>query len=121
MNKFNKIDDLLSIVVKASDSKKARDILVLNLKNTSFVDYFVIMSADNNRQIEAIIQSIEENVNKNGFNIKNVEGEKGSSWYLIDIGDVIVHIFTEEARNFYKLEKLWSFAPTVDVDQLLKS
>lgn len=108
--------ELLEYVVKAADDKLAQEILALDMKEVSLLaDYFVIMHANNNRQLDAIVQSILEAAEKNQQPVKRVEGKDQGKWILIDLGDVIIHLFNEEEREFYKLERLWSDAEQVDV------
>lgn len=110
--------ELLSVVVKAGDGKRAEDIVALDMQGISLLaDYFVIMSANTERQVEAIVQAISEQVEEAGFDVQHIEGQKGSTWYLIDLGDVVIHVFKQEDRDFYNLEKLWSAAPRVDVSE----
>ena len=108
--------ELLEYVVKSADDKLAQEILALDMKEVSLLaDYFVIMHANNNRQLDAIAQSILEAAEKNQQPVKRVEGKYQGKWILIDLGDVIIHLFNEEEREFYKLERLWSDAEQVDV------
>ena len=108
--------ELLEYVVKSADDKLAQEILALDMKEVSLLaDYFVIMHANNNRQLDAIAQSILEAAEKNQQPVKRVEGKDEGKWILIDLGDVIIHLFNEEEREFYKLERLWSDAEQVDV------
>ncbi|SDJ73426.1 ribosome silencing factor [Alkalibacterium thalassium] len=108
--------ELLEYVVKSADDKLAQEILALDMKEVSLLaDYFVIMHANNNRQLDAIAQSILEAAEKNQQPVKRVEGKDQGKWILIDLGDVIIHLFNEEEREFYKLERLWSDAERVDV------
>lgn len=112
--------NVLEYVVKAADSKQAEDIIALDMKNVSLLaDYFVVLHANNDRQLNAITQSILEEADKNNQNVKRVEGKDGGKWILIDLGDVIVHLFNQEERDFYKIERLWSDAEQVDIREWL--
>ena len=92
--------------MKAADSKHAEDILALDVREISLLaDYFVICSANSERQINAIIDEVLEQEEKNGVEVKRIEGKDGAAWVLIDLGDVIVHVFSNNERAFYNLEK----------------
>lgn len=113
--------ELLELVVRAADSKRAEDIVALDVQNISLLaDYFVIMQAGSERQVKAVTEAIVEKVHEANEDIKSVEGKYGANWILLDLGDVIVHVFKEETRQFYNLEKLWSDAPLVDIEEWVK-
>lgn len=100
--------DKLDIVVKACEDKLAKDINVIDIREKSTIaDYFVVATGGSNLQIKAIHEKIEKDIEEAGFEILGNEGFRDSAWLLLDIGDVIVHIFSEEQREFYSLEKLW--------------
>ncbi|MCL3854890.1 ribosome silencing factor [Lactiplantibacillus plantarum] len=108
--------ELLQLTVEAADDKRADDIVALDVAEVSLMaDYFVILSADSKRQVQAIADNIVDFVRKAGSDVKSVEGRTAGEWVLIDAGDVIVHVFQKDARAHYNLEKLWSDAPIVDV------
>ncbi|MFX0552543.1 ribosome silencing factor [Lactiplantibacillus plantarum] len=110
--------ELLQLTVEAADAKRADDIVALDVAEVSLMaDYFVILSADSKRQVQAIADNIVDFVRKAGSDVKSVEGRTAGEWVLIDAGDVIVHVFQKDARAHYNLEKLWSDAPIVDVAQ----
>ena len=113
--------ELLKVVVEAADSKRAEDIVALDVQGISLLaDYFVIMQANSERQVKAIADIIEEKVEEAGFEVRNVEGKDGANWILLDLGDVVVHVFKTETRQFYNLEKLLSDAPLADIDDWIK-
>ena len=116
----NKPIELLESVVKAADGKRAKDIIALDMQGLSIMsDYNVITHASNSRLINAIADAVVEAGRKNGNEIENIEGKKTGNWLLIDLGSVIVHIFSEEERSHYQLEDLWSEAETVDISKWL--
>jgi ribosome-associated protein len=94
--------------------KKASDILVLDIRDVStFADYFVICSGNNSRQIAAIADAIDEQLDQQGARVLHREGTAETGWLLLDFGDVIVHIFGPKEREYYRLERLWNEAKTV--------
>ena len=111
-------DEKLEIVVKAADDRLAKDITALDVSQLSpLADYFVIMHGTSERQVGAIMKGILDTASKNEIKVKQMEGQEGGTWILVDTGDVILHIFEEEMRSFYNLEKLWSDAPLVDTSE----
>ncbi len=110
------ISDLLETVVRAADDKRAEDIVALDMNGVSLLaDYFVVASGNTERQVQAIVDEIKNKVEELGGNVKSVEGKKGSKWILMDLGDIVVHVFTPEERTTYGLEKFWQDAPEIDV------
>lgn len=110
--------EIARVASMAADSKKAQDIVVLDLTaKTDVCDYFVICSATSNPQSDAIVDEIREKVRTNcGAMAVSTEGREGRNWVLIDFGSVVVHVFKPETRDFYRLEKLWGDAPEVEMD-----
>ncbi|OJG17610.1 iojap-like ribosome-associated protein [Enterococcus canis] len=104
--------------MKAADSKRAEDIVALDVHKISLLaDYFVICNGGSERQIKAIVDEVVEQEEIAGVTIKRIEGKDGGKWILVDLGDVIVHVFSESERQFYNLEKLWSDAPLVNLTE----
>lgn len=111
---------MLEIAVKAADSKRAVDVVALNVSEVSLLaDYFMICSANSDRQINAIVDEIIDKEEEAQVEVKRVEGKDGGKWVLIDLGDLIVHVFSNSEREFYNLEKLWSDAPLENIDAWL--
>lgn len=107
---------LLEIVVKALDDKRAEDIVALDMTDISIVtDYNVITHGNSSRQISAIAQSVADAVQKEGFDINRIEGKGSNKWILIDLGSIVVHVFNQEERDFFKLEGLWTEAKSIDI------
>ena len=105
------------LCVNAALEKKAKNIIILNMqKVTSFADYSIVCSGNSDRQVQSIAQAIEENMKKNGFLPLGIEGEKTAQWILMDYADIIVHVFYEPVRDFYDMERLWSDAPRMEID-----
>lgn len=114
---MNNVEQLLKEIIVSADAKKASNISALDLQGlTTITDYFVLATAGSNRQVEAVVNEIEDNVKKNlNIVVKRIEGKEEKNWVVMDFEDVIVHIFDEETRDFYKLDKLWSDAKSVDI------
>lgn len=102
--------------VRAAESKKALDIQVLDLREvTSFADFFVICTGTNTKQVQTIAEEIDVELRKTGYNAASLEGFKNGEWILSDYGDMIVHVFSPNARAFYDLERLWRHAKSVEI------
>lgn len=102
---------------RAADDKKATDIMVQEVHDLIGVtDYFVIVTASNPRQVDAIVDAVEDDLReKCGIKPINREISNDSSWSLLDYGNVVVHVFQPEARDYYMLEQLWNDAPIIDL------
>jgi ribosome-associated protein len=106
------------LCVKAAVEKKAFDLVLLEMKKvTSFTDYFLLCSGKSDRQVQAIAQGIEEELEKEGIRPLGQEGKTEGRWILMDYADVVVHIFLEPTRGFYDLEGLWIDAPRVELEK----
>ena len=111
--------EMAKIACHALSDKKAEDIRVIDISEVStLADYFIIASATNSNQIQALIDAVGEELGKRGHEAKQVEGNRNSSWVLMDYGDIIVHIFSQEDRLFYNLEKIWTDGKRIEVEDL---
>jgi ribosome-associated protein len=107
----------IDAAVRAADDKQARELVVLDLRKAAgFTDYFVICSGTNARQIRAIADAVMESLAESGVKPAHIEGYERSEWILLDYFDFIVHIFAQETRVFYGLERLWGSAERVEIE-----
>lgn len=105
--------------MRAAVAKKASDVKVLDLREvTSFTDFFIICTGANPRQIRAIAEAIMLDLKQIGERAVGTEGLNSEDWALLDYGDFVVHVFSEKARRYYDLERLWRHARHVDVSSL---
>ena len=112
--------EMALLLAKTLDSKKGQDIKVLKTEElTTLADYFVLCTATSNTQIKAMSDACEEEMEKHGERAHHIEGHRGGTWLLMDFSSVVVHVFTDEARKFYDLERLWADAQAVDLSQSL--
>jgi ribosome-associated protein len=112
--------DWALIAARAADNKKATDIIVQEVRETLLItDYFVIATGVNNRQVDAITEEIEKALREEvGIKPIGREGVDEQTWVLLDYGDIVVHVFQPELREFYRLESLWGDAPLVDLSEV---
>lgn len=102
--------------IEAAQSKKAADVTVLDLHELSaFTDYFLLCSGFSSRQIQAISEAIEEQLGRRGVFLSHREGDEAAEWVLLDYGDFVAHIFSERARLYYDLERLWRAARRIEI------
>ncbi|MEG0366301.1 MAG: ribosome silencing factor [Coprobacillus sp.] len=110
----------LECVVKAMDDKLGTGIVAIDMRDASPIfDTFVLCTASNERLMQSIMQNIKDECAKNGFDIKGVEGLRDSKWLLVDLGDIVCHIFEDSERDSYNLEKLWGDMPRIDIEGML--
>lgn len=110
------------VAARAAESRKASDIRILDVREvTSFADYFLICSGSNIRQIQAICDAIQQQLKAHGDRPISVEGYQAAEWILADYGDLLVHIFSDKARQFYDLERLWRHARSIAIPPAAES
>ncbi|MBR6897774.1 MAG: ribosome silencing factor [Lachnospiraceae bacterium] len=113
------MQETLKMIVNAIEAKLGRDTRVIDISAVSSIaDYFVITSGSNDRQVQAISDNIQEVLGRAGIYARSTEGYAGASWVLLDYNDVIIHVFSEEDRSFYDLERIWRDGKVVDIDTL---
>ncbi|MDQ0216725.1 ribosome-associated protein [Oikeobacillus pervagus] len=114
--------ELVVEVAKACDDKRAENIIALNMQGISLIaDYFVICHGNSDKQVQAIAREVKERAEKLGYTIKRMEGFNEARWILVDLEDIVVHIFHRDERIYYNLERLWGDAPTEDIQSELLS
>jgi ribosome-associated protein len=114
---LNSLPEAVRVAVKAAQSKKASDISVLDLKEAgAFTSYFVICTGFSTPQVQAICSEIEEQLDKQlGRSPEHREGHRSAGWALLDFGSFVVHVFGEQARHYYDLERLWRTVPKLQI------
>ena len=107
-------------VTKALDAKKGMDIKLLRInKISSLADYFLICTGTSNTHVKTLCDYAEYTLEQLGETMLGREGHRGNSWELLDYGTIVIHVFTDEARAFYALERLWADAETVDISGII--
>jgi ribosome-associated protein len=124
LSRMKKKDDLklqVSEAILACQDKQAEDVAVLELEKDSgaFTDYFVMCSGTNPRQVQAIADAVDERLEALGLRVTHSEGYKQAEWVLLDYVDFVVHVFSEKARQFYDLERLWKSAKRLEPAELM--
>lgn len=106
------------LAAKTLDNKKALDIVAIDIaEKSSFADYMIIASGGSERQVQALVDDVEEAFAKEGLLAKSIEGKQNSGWILMDYGDVIVNIFTKETREKYNIEKVWGDCSFLNLEE----
>lgn len=110
---------MAKLAYKALDDKKGEDIKVIDISQISVLaDYFIIANGTNANQVNALVDSVEEELSKAGYDVKQREGYGLGNWVLLDFGDIIVHVFDKENRLFYDLERIWGDGKLMDSETL---
>jgi ribosome-associated protein len=108
---------LVDLVAKACDDKRAEGIVILDMKEVSLMaDYFLICDASNERQVQAIAREVKDVAEEQEIHVKRLEGFDQARWILVDMGHVVCHVFHRDERVYYNLEKLWGDAPQLKVE-----
>ena len=111
--------EMVKTAVAALQDKKGEDIRVIDISGVTVIaDYFIIASGSNPNQVQALVDNVEEQMYKAGYDDPRVEGYNTASWVLLDYNDVIVHVFSQDDRLFYDLERIWRDGKEIDVDSL---
>ena len=119
-NKNTDLKRQVSEAINACQEKKAEDLTILELEKDSgaFTDYFVVCSGTNPRQVQAISDEVEKRLERTGLRATHVEGYRQAEWVLLDYVDFVVHVFSEKARRYYELERLWKSAKRLEPSEL---
>ena len=113
-------EEKIRIAVKALDSKRAENIQVLKVRDLTILgDYFVIANGNSTTQTKALAEEVEFQLSQNGVEPHHTEGMNGSNWYILDYTDVVIHVFYQETRDFYRLEQLWADAEKIDISDMI--
>ncbi len=109
-------EQLCTLIIDALDDVKAQDIIKLDVrKMTSVTDYMIVASGTSNRHVKALVDNVSEKAREAGHKPIGMEGEEGGEWVLLDLQDALVHVMLPKVREFYNLEKLWSFGSADDL------
>jgi|UPI000684F816 ribosome-associated protein len=109
--------EILKLAAEACDDKRAEEILALDLAEVSLVaDYFLICHGSNERQVQSIARAVKEKMEENNISVKRLEGFEQARWVLVDLGDVVCHVFHKDERSYYNLERLWGDAAPVPLE-----
>ncbi len=114
-------NEMLGEIIGALDSKKAEDIQAIGIGDLTIIaDYFIIANGNSTTHTRALADEVEYRLGKLGKKPDRVEGYAGSTWIIVDYGDIVVHVFYKETREFYSLERLWSDGEQVDISKFIK-
>ena len=116
---MNQSKEMAKIAIKALEEKKAEDVRIIDISNVSVIaDYFIIAHGTNRNQVQAMVDSVDETLGRAGYGSPKIEGYNTANWALMDYKDIIVHIFDQENRLFYDLEKIWKNGTRIEADSL---
>jgi len=116
---MDKSKEMTRIAIAALEDKKASDIRIIDIHDVSVIaDYFIIASGANRNQIQAMADNAEDALGKAGYSPRQIEGYNSANWILMDYNDIILHIFSEEDRLFYDLERIWRDGKTIEISDI---
>ena len=111
--------EMARLAFQAMEEKKAHDIRIIRISKISVLaDYFLIASGSNKNQVQAMVDNVQEELHKAGYTPKQIEGYNTANWILLDYGDIIIHVFDEENRLFYDLERIWRDGSVISAEDL---
>ena len=114
---MNSSKEMAKLVIDALEDKKAIDVRVIDIQDVSVIaDYFIIASGANTNQVQALADNVQEALGRAGYDARQVEGYGSASWILMDYNDIIIHVFSEESRMFYDLERIWRDGKDIALD-----
>ena len=114
-----KTNEMAKLAIDALEDKKAEDIRMLDISEVSVIaDYFIIAGGNNENQVQAMVDSVDEELSKAGIHANHIEGYRNANWVLMDYNDVIIHVFNQDDRLFYDLERIWRDGKEVDITSL---
>ncbi len=115
-------NELLKKSVQVVDERGAEDIVILDMQGISLIaDYFLICHGNSERQVQAIARDLKVSAEELGLEINKIEGFNEAKWILVDMGEIIAHVFHREERSYYNLERLWGDAPVVNIEKEISS
>lgn len=119
MNQSDEIKEMVKTAYHALEEKKGEDIRIIEIIGVSAIaDYFIISNGTNDSQVQAMADSVEEELFKKGYVPRQIEGIRNKSWILMDYGDIVIHIFSREDRVFYDLERIWKDGRSLSLGEL---
>ncbi len=119
MENIKDLKEIVKLVCQALEDKKADDVKIIDITDVSVIaDFFVVASGSNQNQLQAMQDAVDEVMYKHGIHAKQVEGNRNSTWILMDYEDVIIHLFSEEDRLFYNLERIWKDGKILTAEEL---
>ncbi|HJA65909.1 ribosome silencing factor [Lachnoclostridium sp. An169] len=116
---MNQSREMAKIACAALSDKKGEDIKVIDITGISVLaDYFIIANGNSDTQVNALVDSVEEQLHRAGYSLRQCEGQGTGRWVLMDYGDIIVHVFDKENRLFYDLERIWKDGKLISAEEL---